>query len=121
MNTTADKLANGVMSLKQEKEELEKMASQLKERNQELEKRARAEQVLLKAKDKPNKFNVSTVDEFLSKRAQLEDTDDSELEKIATAIDFIEAGDGITIDDYESGGGNGDFNDWLKEISYDNF
>ena len=121
MKSAADKLATGVMKLKQDNNKLSKEASELRDRNDELEKRARAEEVLLKAKGTPSKFNTSTVDEFLSKRAQLENSSYEELEKIATAIEFLDEDDGISIGDISDESEGGDIYSWLENLSHNNF
>lgn len=115
--TAAERLAIGVMKIKNELQELQKEAQDLRERNETLEKRARAEEILLEAQGKPSKLNAATISDFLTKRARLEVESYGELEKIATAIQFIEDSDGLTLSDYNDGSDSGDFTQWLQNIN----
>ena len=115
--TAQEKLAEGVMQLKRENERLQKEAEALREHQELFEKRARAEEILLEAREKPSTLRTATIDDFLAKRAQLEDQNEEQLEKIASAVEYLDESDGIMIDDYEDDNPRQDFTEWLREQS----
>lgn len=81
------------------------------------EKRARAEDILINAQgtNAPPKLQVFSVEDFLAKRAELENASNERLEKIATLIEFCEENnDGFDLSDEIDDATVGDLNSWLR-------
>lgn len=114
-----EKLAEGVMSLKAQKEELQKVAEDYKAVVDNFEKRAMAEDILLrssKAPNAPGKLRAANLEDFIMKRAQLEQSSFEYLEKISSMIDFLDEGDGMELSDYADNSQPRDFNEWLSGL-----
>lgn len=115
--TTIEKLAYGTMVLQEKYNELQEEVEILREQNETFLKRARAEDVLIEAKDTPCKYRTVTMEDFLSKRAELESQSFESLEKIASAIKYIEDSEGLTLSDLKDGNDRGDFTSWLNTLA----
>lgn len=114
-----EKIAKNVEKLKEEKRRLEEENEQLREKVASLEARREAEDILLEARDSeeaPSKLSPNSIDGFLSKRAELEDKPDDELEKLAQIIKWAEDDDGLEITDFDDGEvKKGNLTEWLRQ------
>ncbi|MGI9527022.1 MAG: hypothetical protein ACR2MS_07940 [Weeksellaceae bacterium] len=115
--TTLEKVAEATLRLKHEYDELEKVAHVQQEK---LEKRAMAEDILLRARSSsnaPTGLRPSSLEDFLTKRASLEDSTLEHLEKIALMLDYVATSNDFTVDNEASDNEpKRDFNSFLKEI-----
>lgn len=112
-----EKLAQGFMKIRAQYEELEKEANDLREDNERFRRRERAEEILINAQDKNCRLKTANVEDFMSQRATLENQDFAELDKIASAIDYLEEGSGFFVSDFSDENPNTDFTGWLNQIS----
>lgn len=117
--TRLEQLAQRIMEERYESELMAKEASDLRDRLDFLEKRARAEQILLDARDgnAPPGLRASTIEDFLSKRAELESASDDHLEKVATLVQYMDDMGGLLLSDEPDELVSGDFNGWLASIA----
>lgn len=115
-----EKLASAVLALQKMNDDLADHCNYLEGKMEVLEKRASVEQILVDARRKdgsPSKLVTHTIEDFLSKRAMLENQKDDEIEKVATMIRYLDDNDGIiSLDENESRSSSGDFTDWLMSI-----
>lgn len=115
-----EKLASAVLALQKMNDDLVDHCNYLEGKMEVLEKRASVEQILVDARRKdgsPAKLVTHTIEDFLSKRAMLENQKDDEIEKVATMIRYLDDNDGIiSLDENESRSSSGDFTDWLMSI-----
>lgn len=114
--TKIEQLAQGVIALSEQNELLVKEASDLREQLDMLQKRAWAEEILVKARgaNAPDGLRAATIEDFLAKRAQLENN--TEIEKVAMFVDFLEESGGISLAD-DLTESRGDFTGWLADIA----
>lgn len=94
------KVATQLMKLKNELATEREKSERLQEKVASLERRQQAENILIQAKDAgeaPSQLKPASVDDFLAKRASLEDQEDEYLEKVATMVEFTGDGDGLEI------------------------
>lgn len=117
--TTRDKLAQGIMAFKSRSDLLEKEASDLRERLELFEKRAQAEEILLLARNTtaPEGLRAATIEDFLAKRAQLENASDGHIEKVAMFVQYLDESGGLSLSEETDHTGRGDFNEWLASIA----
>lgn len=112
-----EKLASGVLALQKMNDDLLEECENLKARLEYFEKRASVENILIDARKKsgsPSRLVTHTIEDFLTKRAALENQKSDEIEKVATMIRYLEDNDGIiSLDENESRPSSGDFTDWL--------
>lgn len=113
-----DKLKAQIEALINDKNTFEKEASELRAQLEIFEKRAKAEEILLSARETsaPDKLKAVTVNEFLSKRASLESQDYAHLEKVAGIVALYESEDFSIFDDNDTPE-RGDLTSWLNSIS----
>ncbi len=113
-----NKLKDQIEKLVSDKQTFEKEASELRAQLEIFEKRAKAEAILLSARETtaPDKLKAVTVNEFLSKRAALESKDFEHLEKLAGIVDLYES-EGFSIFDEDDAPERGDLTSWLKSQS----
>lgn len=112
-----EKLASGVLALQKMNDDLADECERLKAKLETFEKRASVESILVDARRKsgsPTRLVTHTIEDFLTKRAALENQKDDEIEKVATMIRYLEDNDGIiSLDENESRPSSGDFTEWL--------
>lgn len=114
-------VAKKLMSQKNDLEQAREKIAALEEELAPLRKRAAAERILIRSKDAkeaPSRLRPASVDDFLSKRAMLEESSPDELEKTAGLVDLYDGqGDGLGIElfDDSPADGAGDFNDFLRQ------
>ncbi len=120
------KLASGVQELRTRYESAMEENSTLLQRVEALEKRAMAEEILLGARKQANvpaKFRAASIEDFLEKRAALENSSLDHINKIASMIEYMGDGgvDDLTLEDNENASTAGVradvLNDWLRSIS----
>lgn len=113
-----DKLSTQITALIKDKNTFEKEASDLRAQLEIFEKRAKAEEILLSARETtaPDKLKAVTVNEFLSKRASLESQDFAYLEKVAGIVALCETEDFSIFEDNDTPE-RGDLTSWLSSIS----
>lgn len=115
-----EKLAVGLMKLKEHNEMLTKEAQELRERLENFEKRARAEEILVAARevaDAPGGIRAVTIEDFFEKRAALEEASDSHMDKVAMFVEYLDDGDGLSLSDGEGDvSGTNVINEWLGEL-----
>lgn len=115
-----EKLASGVIALQKMNDDLFDQCKMLEEKLDFLEKRASVEQILIDARKKdgsPSKLVTHTIEDFLNKRAMLENKKNDEIEKVATMIRYLDDNDGIiSLDENESHSSADDFTSWLMGI-----
>ena len=112
---TIVKQKNKIASLEQElNSAINKLAS--------FEKRAQAEDVLIRANETegaPERLQTVTVDEFLGKRAQLEDREDGYIDKAAALVEFSSGGDDFILSDMPAGDASpADLTGWLRQNAH---
>jgi len=117
--TTLEKLAQGLTSMQDQNRLLAKEASELRERLEMFEKRAQAEEVLLQARqtEAPDGLKAATIEDFLAKRASLENSSDGHIEKVAMFVQYLEESSGISLSEEMDTVNNGNFTDWLASIA----
>jgi len=96
------KIARQLMEMKNDLQEAREENEELRKKLASHQQRQQAEDILIKAndaKDAPSKLNPASVEDFLAKRASLEDRDNDYLEKVAAAVDFAGEGDGFELAD----------------------
>lgn len=99
-----EKLADGVMALKGENESLKLKNDELMQKMASYENRDKAEMILLQARQKdgaPGTLVTKSIEDFIEKRAQLENKGSVEIEKVATLLEYMSEGDGISLSDRE--------------------
>jgi hypothetical protein len=112
-----EKLAAGTLKLKANCDELQERCGLLEEELANFQKRAQIEELLLEARGKPTKLNTATIDEFLAKRAHLENHSIQSLEKIGGYLDLVENEDGIEISDESDSPNGNSFVEWILSKS----
>jgi len=112
-----EKLAHGFMRIKERYEELLKEANRLSEENEEYRRRDRAEEILMMAQDKNCSLKTASVEDFITQRQKLEQQSFDELEKIASAIEYIDEDGAIFVSEMKDGHARTDFTGWLNTIS----
>ena len=113
---TLEKIASATLRLKDEYDELQKVAQA---QEYKLQKRAQAEDILMKARNNPNapiNLRPSTLEDFFQKRAQLEENSDQHLEKVALMLDYMSNTQDFLLDDEEEVEKK-DFNSFLRELN----
>ncbi|MFB6373606.1 MAG: hypothetical protein ABEN55_10925 [Bradymonadaceae bacterium] len=115
-------IAKKAAQLKKEKERLKEERDEALQKVAQLERRQQAEDVLIEAKDAdevPSRLKPASVDDFLAKRAQLEEKNDDELSKIASLVEFSEDGYGAepadSFRDPSETRDPSDFEGWLRD------
>ncbi len=114
-----EQLTYGVLAFKEQNELLEKEAQELRERLEGFEKRARAEEVLtsaMRAATVPAGLRPCTIEDFLAKRAELEQASENHIDKVAMFVQYCEDEEGIMLSDEDDSPGLGVFNEWLESI-----
>lgn len=118
---TREKLASRVAQINEELEQVKKERDEALEKLADMRRRQRAENILIEAResgdDLPDNLRPMSLDDFFAKRAQLEEKQEDELEKIASLVEMSESGYGIetvpSIPDDETD--PGDFEGFLRK------
>jgi hypothetical protein len=114
-----EKLADGVMAMRDENNNLKQQNEELIEKLAGFEIREMAESILLQARQKegaPGTLITKSIEDFMDKRAQLERKGSQEIEKVATLLEYIAEGDGISLSDREDkrAASTDPLGDWLR-------
>lgn len=118
MSSIEKKAAKRIMGLKEDRDQAQNRVEELEEKVAELERRREAEEIILEAREcdeAPDQMKVATLDRFLSLRAELEEKDQNELQKLASTVAmWNDEGEGIMPSELPDSNDPGDFNDWIK-------
>ena len=110
------KLANGVFALKEAYDLLLEKNAELETKIETFEKRALAEDLLVKARNTNTNLRANDLDEFLAKRAQLEEEEVERLVKIAASLELINDEGDIEIGDMGNGHTIGSSDDFVEFV-----
>lgn len=114
--TKLEKIAMATLRLKDEFDELRKVAN---DQAQQLQKRAQAEDILIKARSNPSApigLRPSTLEDFFQKRAQLEEGSPERLEKIALMLEYSSNTQDFLVEGEEEVERQ-DFNSFLRKLN----
>jgi regulator of protease activity HflC (stomatin/prohibitin superfamily) len=121
MSESIQKLALGTLKLKDAFKAQQDEVARLEGELASLQKRAQAEEILLQAQGTNTSLRANDVEEFLAKRAQLEQMSLEELDKVAHSVSLLEANNGdITLSDYDDSSKES-LNDWLRRQAANNY
>lgn len=112
-----EEIVIAVDKLMRKNQQLEKQASKLASDVELFEKRSAAEAILLSCRDVPSKYRTSGIDDFMSKRAELESKSLEELQKIADIVNILEVDDSTglvqLVENVKNDDTPGTYDDWV--------
>ena len=112
MSTKLEKLAQAVLRMKEEMDDL-------REQVDAFEKQAQAEEILIKArtaKNVPDGLKTATIEEFVAKRAELSSSSYAHIDKVATLVGYLEETDDLELSDEMDDAEPQDITSWLQTM-----
>ena len=121
MGNLSKKAADRILTLKEDLEDAQEKIAELESKLAQHERRQQAEEIVLEAREAdqaPDRMKAASVDRFLALRAELEDKDGDELQKVATTVSMWNDDDGgIFPSEWPDSNEPGDFNEWIKKVT----
>nr|NIQ11569.1 hypothetical protein [Gammaproteobacteria bacterium] len=65
----------------------------------------------------PDGLKTATIEDFLAKRAQLEQASDDHIDKVAMFVQYLDESGGLSLSEEVDQAERGDLNEWLASIA----